>query len=79
MDHPVVHNLLPEKFSLRALQQLYETILGTPLDRRNFRKKIALKSWLQELDEMEDDVSHRPGNLHKFKLKALKTAVSKKL
>ncbi|WP_245957636.1 NUDIX hydrolase [Niabella yanshanensis] len=78
MEHPVVHNLLPEKFSLRALQELYEAILGTPLDRRNFRKKIALKSWLSELDELEEDVTHRPGKLHKFKTKAVKSAVSKK-
>ncbi|HMR84024.1 MAG TPA: NUDIX domain-containing protein [Niabella sp.] len=78
MEHPVVHNLLPEKFSLRALQELYEAILGTSLDRRNFRKKIALKSWLSELDELEEDVTHRPGKLHKFKTKALKISASKK-
>ncbi|HOZ97266.1 MAG TPA: NUDIX hydrolase [Niabella sp.] len=79
MDFPVVHNLLPEKFSLRALQELYESILDTPLDRRNFRKKIALKNWLQELEEMEDDVSHRPGKLHKFKTRALKLNELKKI
>lgn len=78
MDQPIVNNLLPEKFSLRALQELYETILGTKLDRRNFRKKMALKNWLQELNEMEDDVTHRPGKLHKFKNKALRTIALKK-
>lgn len=78
MDYPVVYNLLPEKFSLRALQELYEAILGVQLDRRNFRKKIALKNWLQELDELEDDVSHRPGKLHKFKSKAIKPGFFKR-
>ncbi|WP_394803621.1 NrtR DNA-binding winged helix domain-containing protein [Niabella hibiscisoli] len=53
-------------------------MLGTPLDRRNFRKKIALKSWLSELDELEEDVTHRPGKLHKFKTKAAKASVSRK-
>lgn len=77
MDYPVVYNLLPEKFSLRALQEVYEAILGVSLDRRNFRKKIALKNWLQELDELEDDVSHRPGKLHKFKPKVIKSLLSK--
>ncbi|HEX7846876.1 MAG TPA: NUDIX domain-containing protein, partial [Chitinophagaceae bacterium] len=43
MDHPVIFNLLSEKFSLRELQELYEAILDTELDRRNFRKKIAIK------------------------------------
>ena len=67
MDEPVIFNLLPEKFSLRELQDLYQSILGIKLDRRNFRKKIALKNWLDDLDEMEDDVPHRPGKLYKLK------------
>ena len=41
-EHPIVFNLLPEKFSLRELQNLYEAILGTKMDRRNFRKKFFL-------------------------------------
>lgn len=67
MDEPVIFNLLPEKFSLRELQDLYQAILGIKLDRRNFRKKIALKNWLEDLDEMEDNVPHRPGKLYKLK------------
>ncbi|HLF45953.1 MAG TPA: NUDIX domain-containing protein [Chitinophagaceae bacterium] len=67
MEEPVVFNLLPEKFSLRELQDLYQSILRTKLDRRNFRKKISLKSWLEDLDEMENDVPHRPGRLYKVK------------
>jgi 8-oxo-dGTP diphosphatase len=67
MDEPVVFNLLPEKFSLRELQDLYQSILGIKLDRRNFRKKISLKSWLHDLDEMENNVPHRPGKLYKLK------------
>lgn len=67
MDHPVVFNMLPEKFSLRQLQELYESILGVQLDRRNFRKKIALKDWLVDLDEMETDKPHRPGKLYALK------------
>lgn len=67
MEHPVVFNLLPEKFSLRQLQGLYEAILGVELDRRNFRKKISLKDWLVDLDEMESDKPHRPGKLYSLK------------
>lgn len=67
MDEPVIFNLLQEKFSLRELQELFEAILGTRLDRRNFRKKISLKDWLIDLDEMENDVPHRPGKLYKLK------------
>jgi 8-oxo-dGTP diphosphatase len=67
MDYPIVFNLLPEKFSLRQLQELYEAILGIELDRRNFRKKISIKDWLQDVGEMEDDVPHRPGKLYRLK------------
>lgn len=67
MEYPIVFNLLPVKFSLRELQELYEAILGVELDRRNFRKKIALKNWLQDLDEMEKNLSHRPGKLYTLK------------
>lgn len=67
MEHPIVFNLLPEKFSLRELQDLYEAILGVELDRRNFRKRIMLKNWLVDLNEMEEDVPHRPGKLYKLR------------
>jgi 8-oxo-dGTP diphosphatase len=78
MEHPVIFNLLPEKFSLRELQELYEAILGLSLDRRNFRKKISIKDWLMDMDEMENDVPHRPGKLYRLKPEfRKKTAVRK--
>jgi len=67
MENPVIFNLLPEKFSLRELQELYESILGLELDRRNFRKKISVKDWLVDLEEMEMNVPHRPGKLYSLK------------
>jgi 8-oxo-dGTP diphosphatase len=72
LEHPVIFNLLPEKFSLRELQDLYEAILGVDLDRRNFRKRITLKNWLVDLNEMEEDVPHRPGKLYKLKAQLMK-------
>lgn len=67
LDYPVIFNLLPEKFSLRELQELYQAILGVELDRRNFRKKIVIKDWLLDIKEIENDVPHRPGKLYKLK------------
>jgi 8-oxo-dGTP diphosphatase len=80
MEQPIVFNLLAEKFSLRELQDLYEAILGVALDRRNFRKRITLKNWLVDLDEMEMDVPHRPGKLYKLRpqLKKLYTPAALK-
>jgi ADP-ribose pyrophosphatase YjhB (NUDIX family) len=78
MEHPIIFNLLPEKFSLRELQDLYQSILGVSLDRRNFRKKIAHKDWLLDLAEMESDVPHRPGKLYKAKIPLRKKPAEKK-
>ena len=65
-EHPLGFNLLPEKFSLRELQNLYEAILGQTLDRRNFRKKFFAMDFLVDVGEYEHDVPHRPGKLYKF-------------
>jgi 8-oxo-dGTP diphosphatase len=65
-EHPLGFSLLPKKFSLRELQNLYEAILGVELDRRNFRKKFQAMGLLIDINEMEKDVNHRPGKLYKF-------------
>jgi len=65
-EHPLALNLLPEKFSLRQLQNVYEAILDTTLDRRNFRKKFASMGFLIDTNEMEQHVNHRPGKLYSF-------------
>ncbi len=65
-EHPLGFNLLPEKFSLRELQTLYEAILNVELDRRNFRKKFFSMDFLIDTGEFEEDVKHRPGKLYQF-------------
>lgn len=65
-EHPLGFNLLPKKFSLRELQNLYEAILDIKMDRRNFRKKFFSMDFLIDLKEMEQNVPHRPGKLYKF-------------
>ncbi len=65
-EHPLGFNLLPPKFSLRQLQQLYETILQLKLDRRNFRKKFFSMGLLDDTNEVEENVPHRPGKLYTF-------------
>lgn len=63
---PIGFELLPKKFTLTQLQRLYENILGTPLDKRNFRKKLLGMDLLIELDEVEQDVAHRAARLYRF-------------
>jgi 8-oxo-dGTP diphosphatase len=65
-EEPIIFNLLDNKFSLRDLQHLYESVLGVQLDRRNFRKKLFATGLLTDLGELEKDVHHRPGRLYAF-------------
>jgi 8-oxo-dGTP diphosphatase len=57
--------LLPEKFTMTELQEVYETILGKKLDKRNFRRKLALLKILKPLSEYRRG-GQRPAQLHKF-------------
>jgi len=65
-EHPLGLSLLPNKFSLRELQNLYEAILNIKLDRRNFRKKFFSMDFLIDMGENEQNVPHRPGRLYRF-------------
>jgi 8-oxo-dGTP diphosphatase len=63
---PIGFELLPRKFTLSQLQRVYELILEEKLDKRNFRKKILKMDILKELDEIQQDVSHRAARLYRF-------------
>lgn len=63
---PIGFELLPPKFTLTQLQRLYEIVLETTLDKRNFRKKILSMGLLEELDEVQQDVAHRAARLYRF-------------
>jgi len=57
--------LLPEKFTLSELQAVYEAILGRRLDKRNFRRKIALLGILKPLRELRH-TGRKPAQLFRF-------------
>ncbi len=63
---PVGFELLPPKFTLTELQHLYEAILRTNLDKRNFRKKILSMNLIVDMDEFQEGVPHRPAKLYQF-------------
>ncbi len=63
---PIGFELLPERFTLSQLQQLYETILEVPeLNKRNFRTRIMDMGILEEAGRQEN-VPHRPAVLYQF-------------
>lgn len=63
---PIGFELLPRKFTLSQLQQLYETVLDSKLDKRNFRKKILQMDLLIDLKEVQQGVAHRAAQLYQF-------------
>jgi len=65
-SEPIGFELLPEKFTIRELQSLYEVILDCELDNRNFRKKILKSKYLVQLDEKQSGVAHKPAYYYRF-------------
>lgn len=63
---PIGFELLPDKFTLRQLQDLYEIVLDRELDKRNFRKKVLAMGIVKETKEIEKDVAHRAAKLYRF-------------
>lgn len=58
-NHPIGFELLPVKFTLRQLQNLYEAIYESPLDKRNFTKRILQLDILKKLNEKEKESSRK--------------------
>ncbi len=63
---PVGFALLPEKFTLVQLQDLYEAIYQRNIDKRNFRKKILSMNILEKLDEKEKETSKKGAFYYRF-------------
>ena len=63
---PIGFELLPEKFTMRQLQKLYETIWDTPLDKRNFINKIRSLQIVKRLDEKDMSSSRKGSYLYQF-------------
>jgi 8-oxo-dGTP diphosphatase len=63
---PIGFELLSAKFTLSELQRLYEAILETQLDKRNFRKKVLRLDLLVALKETRMMGRHRPAQLFRF-------------
>ena len=67
LDHQIVTNLLPSKFTLSQLQNLYEILLNQKLDKRNFRKNVSKDSLIIKTDEKQSGVAHKPAHLYTYK------------
>lgn len=63
---PIGFDLLPEKFTMKELQLLYEAILDVKFDRANFAKKMLHFDLLVKLDETVWPTPKRKANLYSF-------------
>lgn len=72
---PIGFELLPEKFTIPQLQQLYEAIYQKELDARNFRKKVLSHNVLIKLDEKDKSSSRRGAFLYRFDHKTYKKLI----
>ena len=59
----IVFHLVGEEFTLPELQNVYEILLGKPVYKANFRKKMA--SMIEETDYMTAGAAHRPSRLYR--------------
>jgi 8-oxo-dGTP diphosphatase len=65
-EAPLCFELLPREFTLSELQTLLEAILGRPLDRRNFRRKVQELGFLTPIEGTRREGPHRPAQLYRF-------------
>ena len=70
--------LLPEKFTLRELQDAYEIILGTKLDKGNFRSKLRKTQVVEKVDGYRD-TGGRPARLYRFREDAVAEIKARRL
>ena len=68
IDEPLVAlQLVPESFTLTELQRVHERILGSSIDKRNFRKRLQAQELLELTGEERRDGPHRPAKLYRVK------------
>lgn len=63
---PIGFHLLDKKFTMQQLQCIYESILGTHFDRRNFRKKMLSLGYINQLEERVEGTAYRQPYLYSF-------------
>ncbi|MFN3388585.1 MAG: NUDIX hydrolase [Allosphingosinicella sp.] len=64
---PIAFALLPELFTLRALQDVHEAILGRPLNKPAFRRRMLDRGWLEATGARESGAAFRPAALYRFR------------
>lgn len=69
---PIAFHFFDDKFTMPALQDLYEAIFQVPVDKRNFRKKLSAMDILDKLEEKDKENSKRGAFYYQFNNKKYK-------
>jgi hypothetical protein len=68
---PVVFELMPQAFTLSALQRAVEAIAGVPLHKQNFRRALERAELVEGLGRMDAETGGRPAELFRFRREIL--------
>lgn len=63
---PIGFQLLGDRFTLLDLQRVHETVLGKPLNKDSFRRRMLASGQLEATGERQREVGHRPAALYRF-------------
>lgn len=63
----IAREFLPQRFTLRRLRRIYETVLGRELDRANFTRRILAEDTIEETGETDRSGAHRPAKLYRYR------------
>lgn len=74
---PILNSLLPEKFTMKELQKLYESILQKSFDRGNFQKKILKSGILIRLEKQLSGGAHKAPYLYRFDIEKYRNFIEK--
>jgi 8-oxo-dGTP diphosphatase len=64
---PIGFQLLPERFTLRQLQDVHETILARGVNKDSFRRRMLASDQLEATGALETGVDYRPAEFYTFK------------
>jgi 8-oxo-dGTP diphosphatase len=64
--HPILFELLPDKFTIPQLQNLYEGLYGTTFDKRNFSRKVLASGLLIKQKEKDKENSRKGAYFYKL-------------
>jgi hypothetical protein len=68
---PVVFELMPDAFTLSALQRTVEAIAGVPLHKQNFRRALERAELVEGLGRLDAETGGRPAELFRFRREIL--------